>query len=263
VIQVATVVNYFELQKGVLMHEEDHPARDLMLESQAKLNRIGCSRTKSGDSMFKDGSSDGIRSHNGTRSRVSAFTPHLAANGLMPLAPTTASIVLTPSGARPNCNTPSKILTGSVEPMRVLVAEDDAPLAEFLHQRLQQEQFAVHMVSSGAEAEQLASDQAYDLVLLDLNLPGAGGLGCPAWDSLESGPDLPVVIVTAASMWRSASRTRCRRGRLSRETFAFAELAARFERCSQRKRPGRSILQIETEVDRVSTPCAAEVTTSI
>lgn len=53
--------------------------------------------------------------------------------------------------------------------MRILVAEDDAPLAEFLHQRLQQEQFAVHVVSNGKEAEQLASDPAYDLVLLDLD----------------------------------------------------------------------------------------------
>ena len=55
--------------------------------------------------------------------------------------------------------------------MRILVVEDDAPLAEFLRQRLQQEQFAFHVVSDGAEAEQLASDPAYDLVLLDLNLP--------------------------------------------------------------------------------------------
>src|SRR5438876_415862 len=53
--------------------------------------------------------------------------------------------------------------------MRILVAEADAPLAEFLRQRLQQEQFAVHVVSNGKEAEQLASDPAYDLVLLDLN----------------------------------------------------------------------------------------------
>ncbi len=30
--------------------------------------------------------------------------------------------------------------------MRILVAEEDAPLAEFLHQRLQQEQFSVQMV---------------------------------------------------------------------------------------------------------------------
>src|SRR5207245_600748 len=83
--------------------------------------------------------------------------------------------------------------------MRILVAEDDAPLAEFLHQRLQQEQFAVQMVSSGAEAERLLSDQAYDLVLLALNLPGAGGL-----DVLRGirsrRPYLPVVMVAGRSM---------------------------------------------------------------
>ncbi len=60
--------------------------------------------------------------------------------------------------------------------MHILVAEDDAPLAEFLHQRLEQEQFSVKMVSNGADAEQLASDQPCDLVILDLNLPGDGGL---------------------------------------------------------------------------------------
>ncbi len=46
--------------------------------------------------------------------------------------------------------------------MRILVAEDDAPLAEFLHQRLEQEQFAVQLVSNGVEAERLASEQPYD-----------------------------------------------------------------------------------------------------
>jgi DNA-binding response OmpR family regulator len=61
-------------------------------------------------------------------------------------------------------------------PMRVLVAEDDAPLAEFLHQRLQQEKFSVHMVSDGGEAQRLATDQPYDFVVLDLNLPAESGL---------------------------------------------------------------------------------------
>src|SRR5260370_4796041 len=85
------------------------------------------------------------------------------------------------------------------EPMRILVAEDDAPLAEFLHRRLQQEQFAVHVVSSGAEAEELASDQSYDLVILDLNLPGVAGLDVLRGIRSKR-PDLPVVIVTGASM---------------------------------------------------------------
>ena len=60
--------------------------------------------------------------------------------------------------------------------MRILVAEDDAPLAEFLHQRLQQEQFSVQMVSDGGEAQRLASDQPYDFVILDLDLSTEGGL---------------------------------------------------------------------------------------
>src|SRR5882762_5030091 len=138
--------------------------------------------------------------------------------------------------------------------MRVLVAEDDAPLAEFLHQRLQQEQFAVHMVSSGAEAEHLASDQAYDLVLLDLNLPGAGGLDVLRGIRSKR-PDLPVVIVTAASMVEE-----CVRGLDAgaddyvAKPFAFAELAARIRAVLRRgSRPARSILQIEDlDVDGVS-----------
>src|ERR1700719_3906590 len=83
--------------------------------------------------------------------------------------------------------------------MRILVAEDDAPLAEFLHERLEQEQFAVQVVSNGAEAQQLASDQAYDLVILDLNLPGAGGLDVLRGIRSKR-PDLPVVIVTGGSI---------------------------------------------------------------
>src|SRR5260370_7257094 len=85
------------------------------------------------------------------------------------------------------------------EPMRILVAEDDAPRAEFLHRRLQQEQFAVQVVSSGPEGEQLASDPSYDLVILDLNLPGVAGLDVLRGIRSKR-PDLPVVIVTGASM---------------------------------------------------------------
>jgi DNA-binding response OmpR family regulator len=138
--------------------------------------------------------------------------------------------------------------------MRILVVEDDAPLAEFLHQRLQQEQFAVHVVSNGKEAEQLASDPAYDLVLLDLNLPGIGGLDVLRGIRSKR-PDLPVVIVTGSSMLEE-----CVRGLEAgaddylAKPFAFAELAARIRAVLRRgSRPARSILQIaDLEVDRVS-----------
>jgi len=138
--------------------------------------------------------------------------------------------------------------------MRILVAEDDAPLAEFLHQRLLQEQFAVHMASNGVEAEQLACDQAYDLVLLDLNLPGIGGLDVLRGIRSKR-PDLPVVIVTGSC--RMEERVRgldAGADDYLAKPFAFAELAARIRAVLRRgSRPARSILQIaDLEVDRVS-----------
>src|SRR5229473_5974923 len=149
---------------------------------------------------------------------------------------------------------PFQNLSVSCEPMRILVAEDDAPLAEFLHQRLEQEQFAVQVVSSGVEAEQLASDQAYDLVILDLNLPGVGGLDVLRGIRSKR-PNLPVVIVTASSMVEE-----CVRGLDAgaddyvAKPFAFAELAARIRAVLRRgNRPANSMLTVaDLALDRVS-----------
>src|ERR1700736_3356643 len=83
--------------------------------------------------------------------------------------------------------------------MRILVAEDDAPLAEFLHQRLLQEKFAVQMVASGPEAQRYASDQSYDLVVLDLNRNGSVGLDALRSIRLKK-PDPPVLMGAGANM---------------------------------------------------------------
>jgi two-component system copper resistance phosphate regulon response regulator CusR len=137
--------------------------------------------------------------------------------------------------------------------MRILVAEDDAPLAEFLHQRLEQEQFSVQVVTNGPEAQQLASDQIFDLVILDLNLPG-GGLDVLRGIRSKR-PDLPVVIVTAATMVEERVRgLDAGADDYVAKPFVFAELAARIRAVLRRgTRPARAILQIEDlEVDRVS-----------
>src|SRR6267154_4818564 len=139
-------------------------------------------------------------------------------------------------------------------PMRILVAEDDAPLADFLRQRLVQEQFAVQLASDGTEAQRLAANQAFDLVILDLNLPGTGGL-----DVLRNirsrKPDLPVVVVTGSSMVEERVRgLDAGADDYVAKPFAFAELAARIRAVLRRgNRPARAILQIgDLEVDRVS-----------
>jgi len=81
--------------------------------------------------------------------------------------------------------------------MRILVAEDDAPLADFLCQELQKEQFAVPVVADGIEAQELALNQHYILSFSPCS-PWRHGLGSPARDSLQkAGPS--VLIVTAAA----------------------------------------------------------------
>src|SRR5258708_1831271 len=139
--------------------------------------------------------------------------------------------------------------------MRILVAEDDASLAEFLHQRLVEEHFAVDVVSAGTEAQRLASEQSYDLVLLDLSRPEKTG----ALDVLRSirakKPDLPVLIVTAASMVEERVRgLDAGADDYIGKPFAFAELAARIRAVLRRgNRPGNAVLAIDDlTVDRVS-----------
>jgi len=138
--------------------------------------------------------------------------------------------------------------------MRILVAEDDAPLAEFLHQRLEEEQFAVQVVSDGKEAEQMVSSQQYDFVLLDLNLPGVGGLEILRGIRSKH-PDLPVLIVTGSTMVEERVRgLDAGADDYVAKPFAFAELAARIRAILRRgNRPARAVLQVEDlELDRVS-----------
>ncbi|MGC1491696.1 MAG: response regulator transcription factor, partial [Candidatus Acidiferrum sp.] len=138
---------------------------------------------------------------------------------------------------------PSKFIVRCV-PMRILVAEDDAPLAEFLHQRLQQEQFSVQMVSDGGEAQRLASDQSYDFVVLDLN--SAAEAGMDVLRNIRSkNPDLPVLVVSAVGLAEDRVRLLDAGADDSlAKPFAFAELAARIRAVLRRgSRPGRAVLK--------------------
>ena len=138
--------------------------------------------------------------------------------------------------------------------MRILVAEDDAPLADSLRQQLVQEQFAVQLASDGIEAQRLAANQAFDLVILDLNLPGAAGL-----DILRNirshKPDLPVMVVAGSSQVEERVRgLDAGADDCVAKPFAFAELAARIRAVLRRgNRPASAVLTIgDLAVDRVN-----------
>jgi DNA-binding response OmpR family regulator len=80
--------------------------------------------------------------------------------------------------------------------MRILVVEDDAPLASILVRALREESYAVDQAMDGQEAEWLAFENPYDLIILDLMLPRKNGLD--VLKSLrEGGVATPVLILTA------------------------------------------------------------------
>ena len=81
--------------------------------------------------------------------------------------------------------------------MRILVAEDDAVLAEAVQRSLRQSGHAVDWVQNGAQAEDAVQIENFDLLILDLGLPKKSGLDVlqrlRARDSR-----LPVLILTAS-----------------------------------------------------------------
>ena len=60
--------------------------------------------------------------------------------------------------------------------MRILIVEDEKKIANYLKKGLEQESFAVDIANDGKYGYDLASSEGYDLIILDLMLPGIDGL---------------------------------------------------------------------------------------
>jgi DNA-binding response OmpR family regulator len=111
--------------------------------------------------------------------------------------------------------------------MRILVVEDERTLAGFIEQSLRADGYAVTVVHDGAQAELEALTGSYGLVLLDVMLPGKGGL--EVLDAIRARePQLPVIVLTA----RGATEQKVEgldRGANDYVTkpFSFEELLAR------------------------------------
>jgi two-component system OmpR family response regulator len=80
--------------------------------------------------------------------------------------------------------------------MRILVAEDDAILADGVTRTLRQSGYAVDWVKNGAEADSALDTDDFDLLILDIGLPKKSGLD--VLKRLRSRDSrLPVLILTA------------------------------------------------------------------
>ena len=79
---------------------------------------------------------------------------------------------------------------------RILIAEDEPRLASFLEKGLRAQGFATTVVSDGTAASAIAHDEEFDLLVLDLGLPGKPGADVLR-DMRLAGNRMPVLILTA------------------------------------------------------------------
>jgi DNA-binding response OmpR family regulator len=79
---------------------------------------------------------------------------------------------------------------------RILIVEDEERLAAFLEKGLRASGYATTVVTDGVSAAAVSSDDDFDLLLLDLRLPGKDGLDVLR-EIRDRGQRLPVIILTA------------------------------------------------------------------
>jgi two-component system, OmpR family, response regulator len=82
--------------------------------------------------------------------------------------------------------------------MRLLVVEDDRLLADYVRLVLKEDGHAVDVAAEGDEGQMLAMVHDYDVIVLDLDLPGRSGLEVLEY-MRQHGRATPVIILTAAS----------------------------------------------------------------
>jgi two-component system OmpR family response regulator len=78
----------------------------------------------------------------------------------------------------------------------ILVIEDEPGIVDFLTRGLQAEGFAVESTGDGLEGERRVLQESFDLIVLDMMLPGRDGLEILT-TVRESKPGLPVIVLTA------------------------------------------------------------------
>ena len=120
--------------------------------------------------------------------------------------------------------------------MKILVIEDDPTVGEFVKRGLEEQRWQVDLVANGIAGERLAVSQPYDLVVLDMRLPGKNGLD--VLRTLRSrGFERPILVLTAQDAVDAKVETlRAGADDYVTKPFAFEELLARVEALSRRPR---------------------------
>lgn len=129
--------------------------------------------------------------------------------------------------------------------MRLLIIEDEKKIADFIKRGLKEEGYAADVAVDGEEGRLLATTNDYDLIILDLMLPGVDGLTL-CRDLRGRGLSVPIIMLTAKDrvedkvLGLEAGATD-----YVTKPFAFAELLARVRAQFRQSPPVATRLQVE------------------
>lgn len=135
--------------------------------------------------------------------------------------------------------------------MRLLLAEDDPMIGESIRLYLREEAYTVDHLLDGRVVNEILASEHFDLLLLDLGLPGRAGLDILK-DLRDAGNPIPVIVITA----RDRVEDRVAGLDLGADDylvkpFSLRELSARI-RCALRHGAGRGAPDIELHGVRIS-----------
>ena len=121
---------------------------------------------------------------------------------------------------------------------KILIVEDEAAIARFVELELRHEGYAVDKTEDGRSGLDQALAEAYDLILLDIMLPGLSGL--EVLRRLRREKDTPVILLTARdTVMDKVSGLEMGADDYITKPFAIEELLARI-RTALRKRPPKA-----------------------
>jgi DNA-binding response OmpR family regulator len=122
---------------------------------------------------------------------------------------------------------------------RILVVEDEKPLAAAVRRGLEAEGFAVDIALDGVDGQWMAEERPYDAIVLDIMLPGRDGLAV-CGSLRESGIWTPILVLTARSRPRDEVRAlETGADDYLAKPFAFSVLVARIRALLRRGREER------------------------
>jgi DNA-binding response OmpR family regulator len=120
--------------------------------------------------------------------------------------------------------------------MKILVIEDDRTVGQYVKHGLEEQRFTTDLVDEGLEGLRMASTGHYDVIVMDLRLPGMSGLEIVR-TLRDRGVATPVLMLTAQdSVEFKVAGLRAGADDYVTKPFSFEELLARVEALSRRPR---------------------------